>query len=467
MLSASTAFASGPAAFSLPDEDPLIYGGSPVASCGWPTTVFLGGCTGTLVHPEVMIYAAHCGAGVGSVRFGENGNGPARTVGTKFCRTNPQGPNLGQGKDHAFCVLSQPQNDIPIVPPLMGCETDILQPGQEVTIVGFGNADNGPFGIKREVTTLVNGIQNDEAFIGGNGKDSCQGDSGGPVYVQVDDGTWRAFGITSYGGACGTGGYYSMMHTGMEWIESELAGEGIDITPCHDADGTWAPTVDCAMFPTDPSPGAGNWGNGCSGGPLGGPGATCGPPHNAEPDDTPPTVTITAPESGTVFDTMGEGQIQIQVDALADDGDGWGVQEVRLIVNEMEFANNDDNSVPYGWEPIFPTGGYELQAIGVDHAGNEGLSNIVYIGVDMDAPEPPEPEDDTGEESGDEGDGTGEDDGDEGETGDGEEGEGTGAGGEGGSGEGKGCACDVSDGSAPGALSMGLFGLLLLRRRKS
>lgn len=264
-----------------PDEAPEelpeshIYGGAPVGSCGWPTTVSLGGsCSGTLVHPEVVIYAAHCGSNYGSVRLGEKVSGGAgRTVPTSFCQVYPGG-EPGEGNDFAVCKLAQAVNDVPIVPIAMGCETDEIAPGKTVTMVGFGEADNGPYGVKRWVNSTVSSISAaDEVFIGGGGKDTCQGDSGGPVFMQIDDGSWRVFGITSYGGACGTGGYYSQMHLGMAWFESTT---GVDITPCHDADGTWNPGADCTEFPLTPNVGAGAWANGCSGGPLSGPSETCG-----------------------------------------------------------------------------------------------------------------------------------------------------------------------------------------------
>ena len=75
---------------SEPDELPPvtpIYGGTDVASCGWPTAVNLGGsCTGTLVHEDVVIYAAHCGTNFDYVRFGENAfGGNGRWVQTEFC----------------------------------------------------------------------------------------------------------------------------------------------------------------------------------------------------------------------------------------------------------------------------------------------------------------------------------------------------------------------------------------------
>ena len=136
----------------------------------------LGGCTGTLVHPRVVVYAAHCGGNQNSVAFGENAGAPAFSVGTEYCQTNPAYNGGSSGRDQAFCVLSQSLDGIPIVPPLMGCETGVLTGGQEVTIVGFGQADAVPqYGLKRNVTTTINGIYNDEAYIGGGGEDSAGG----------------------------------------------------------------------------------------------------------------------------------------------------------------------------------------------------------------------------------------------------------------------------------------------------
>ena len=274
------------------DEGEAIYGGTTTAVCGWPSTVELGGaCTGTLVHPQVVIYAAHCGASYSKIYFGENYQAPAKTVTPSSCKIIPGG-NPGSGNDFAVCKLSTPVTNVPITPILMGCETSILKQGQAVTLVGFGNADNGPYGIKRQVTTTINGIDaNNEISIGGGGKDTCQGDSGGPAFVQLADGTWRVFGITSYGGACGTGGKYSMMHKGMSWFESTV---GLDITPCHNADGTWNPTAACGNFPKAPANSGGTWAAGCNVGAVGGLSATCGAAYGGGGTQPPPT-TPTAP----------------------------------------------------------------------------------------------------------------------------------------------------------------------------
>lgn len=457
LLAPASAFAAEPSG-----DAPAIYGGTEVETCGWPTTAFLSICTGTLVHPEVVIYAAHCGTQIPAIRFGEDGGAPAKTVPTKYCKTNPEYSDFADGKDHAFCVLSAPV-DLPIVPPLMGCEADALKPGAQVTIVGFGNADNGPFGIKREVTTTINAVA-EEAYIGGNGKDSCNGDSGGPVFIQLDDGSWRAFGITSYGGACGGGGFYSMMHKGMEWIEGELAAEGIDITPCHDSDGTWNPGPDCRAFPDDPGVSHGTWATGCAGGPSGGYAATCGAPFNDEPDEDAPKVTVTSPHDGATLDTMGQGSIEVAVAASIDDGDGWGVASAHLAIDGADVAGSERTNPPWEWPAVFPSGQFVIEVVAEDLAGNVGRSDAIHIGVDQDAPDP-----DPGDDEGGTGSGTGGDGSEDG----GGDGDGADSGG-GGFGPSQdeseaGCGCSTRRAAGAGSHAFGAFVLVLawLRRRRS
>jgi MYXO-CTERM domain-containing protein len=434
------------------DQEPLIYGGVDAQTCEWPSAANLqGNCSATLIHPEVLIYAAHCGAGYSTVRFTEdiNGNG-GKAVATEYCQTFPEfGDNsLGQGIDFAFCKMAEPVTGVPVVPMLMGCETQILAPGQMATLVGYGVADTGPYGVKRIVEVPVNGVTN-EASLGGGGPAGCNGDSGGPAYIKLGDdvggdGTWRAFGIASYiVGECGQSPtFYSLMHLGVEWVEESV---GIDITPCHDADGTWNPGPECRSFPQEPGTGLGGWGSGCGIGPVGGWSDICGDPYG-EPDETPPTVSITAPETGASFDTEG-GSAMITIVAQAADDD-FGVSDVRLTINGDELEGATDWYAPYEWPGQFNAGQYTVTAIARDYAGNEAESEPVYFGVDMDAPEPPQPED-----TGDTGDTDTDDGGTDDESGANDD-------------SGKGCGCSTTGDGRGAALGMGLLLLAGWRRRR-
>ena len=131
------AMAGPPDLQSGDDHDPAIYGGQAAQYCGWPSTVYLelgfGACTGTLVHPSIVITAAHCPESTsgtnGTVRFGEGFGGGERAVGAT-CYSNPGYTGQVGPTDYAYCKLNQAVNDVPIVPPAFGCETSALSIGR-------------------------------------------------------------------------------------------------------------------------------------------------------------------------------------------------------------------------------------------------------------------------------------------------------------------------------------------------
>jgi Trypsin/Penicillin-Binding Protein C-terminus Family len=360
---------------SEPHAPAPIYGGERVAACGWPTTVYVADCTGTLVHPEVVIYASHCGTAVSEVFLGDAVGEPGISIATSHCEAHAE----TTGTDWAFCTLAQPVLDIAITPPLMGCETELLQPQAPVWIVGFGDRESGEYGEKFQAQTKLFQIEDGEAFIGGDGADTCYGDSGGPAYLQLDDGSWRAFGITSYAEqeACGMGTWFSMMHTGMPWFETS---SGIDITPCHDADGSWNPGPDCGGFPISPMAGEGSWSEGCAPGPLSGPSSSCGPAFGADDDDTAPSVAIVSPADGAAFELGDDGQAAVHVSLEADDGTGSGVAQVQLLLDGVPLGDADVEP-PWDYELVVDPGGHTLTATALDVEGNLGDAPPIDIVV--------------------------------------------------------------------------------------
>lgn len=379
---------------AVPPTAPQVTGGMEVTTCGWPDTVAVTGggglCTGSLVHPQVVVTAAHCGDGDKTIRFNEDADsGLSRQA---QCTVNPEysGTNE-QGSDWGFCVLDEPVTEIPFTPPLYGCELDMIDAGLPVVIAGFGDGGpDGSAGTKRWGMTEIVSTFGNTANIGGGGISTCQGDSGGSAFVAMQDGTWRALSMTSTGliGCEGTTGVHALMHPAIPWIEET---SGIDITPCHDVDGTWNPTPNCDGFFAGGAEGFGTWDDWCAGTPRGEPSTSCGAAFDAEDDTDPPTVTITSPADGAELDTGA--LVTITIDAV---DPGWGVREVWLSIGGDEQPVRDAIP-PYVFADVpFPDGVYEIVAYAEDWAGLVAMSAPVTIGVNAEVPDDPTGADSSG-----------------------------------------------------------------------
>jgi len=272
LLALATAHALGPiaiernaddaAAPSSEDDADLpvaIVGGERSEPSAWPAVVALFddegafSCTGTLIAPDLVLSAGHCGTGIEAIHVGSSDL--AADLGDIYGITETWvHPDYYTTYDVALYRLDAEVPGVEPLPILRDCLVqDYLDDGVDGLIVGYGAIDryasDKPTALYEAVVPIHDadcvepgrGCHADlapggELLAGGDGVDSCLGDSGGPLFLDTAEGMLIT-GIVSRAAVpsrypCGEGGIYVRADAVLPWIEESI-GEPLPPAECE------------------------------------------------------------------------------------------------------------------------------------------------------------------------------------------------------------------------------------------
>jgi trypsin len=254
---------------------PLIIGGRTTDSGEYPyfVTTVSSTCGATLIHPDIMLTAAHCQKVLATTRVVYVGAHELHTLATTAERRtlirqypHPDNSAIAFQNDVMLFQLNQPVNTLPVV--TLNSDSDVPRLDSLLTAIGFGTTSTAKFvpsnylmavdvypvdsdTCVRQYNVTVT-VDPDTMLCAGHtspNRDSCNGDSGGPL---LDKATGEQVGIVSFGRGCGNPdfpGVYTRVSKYTSWIHDRIC--ELSAVPPADCPTTPDPSVDAVRVILD------------------------------------------------------------------------------------------------------------------------------------------------------------------------------------------------------------------------